>query len=150
MSNPDRPWPIHVGQKLRRQVLHSLVGGAHQWGITSCMNRKAILVFSNPPKSKKFGYDRWEGRRSNGAYHYTGQGPNGDQDVSSRANKSLLRSKALGLPVHLFESEGAEVTYVGLYQLAEDPYRWEVAPDSNGMTRKVVVFHLVQVQIDCG
>ncbi len=150
MSNSHALWPIRVGERLRRQLLHRLVGGSHQWGITSCLSKSAILVFSNPLKSKKFGYDCWEGRRVNGAYHYTGQGPNGDQAVSSGANNLLLRSKALGLPVHLFESEGVEVTYVGRYQLAEDPYRWEVAPDSNGMTRKVVVFHLVQVQIDCG
>jgi len=112
------------------------------------MNRAAVLVFSNPSKARKFGYDRWEGPQQSGAYHYTGQGPIGDQDVSTRANKSLLRSKALHLPVHLFKSEGTDVTYLGLYELTEDLYRWEKAPDERGQIRKVDVFHLVKVEID--
>jgi hypothetical protein len=141
-------WPIQIGEKMKRKRLHGLVGGAHQWGITSCMNGRAILVFSNPGKSKDFGYDRWEGAREDGLFHYTGQGPVGDQDVSSRANKSLLRSKARGLPVHLFMSSRTDVTYFGLHQLAENPYRWERALDQTGQMRRVIVFHLVQVQVN--
>jgi hypothetical protein len=112
------------------------------------MNGSSLLVFSNPKKARKFGYDIWEGPRSDGMYHYTGQGPIGDQDISARSNKALLRSKARQLPVHLFTSEGTEVTYVGLFELAEDPYRWERAPDLLGNNRRVVVFHLVRVDID--
>jgi hypothetical protein len=141
-------WPIEVGEKLLRKKLHALVGGAHQWGITSCMNGTAMLVFTNPTKAKKFGYDRWEGPVPDGGYHYTGQGPIGDQDVSTRANKSLLRSQFSGIPVHLFRSAGTEVTYLGRYKLAENPYRWEKAPDELGNDRRVVVFQFVQVQID--
>lgn len=148
MQTPENTWPIKVGQKLKRRQLHSIVGGSHQWGITSCMNGSALLVFSNPTKARKFGYDRWEGPRSNGTYHYTGQGPIGDQDVSTRSNKALIRSKARHLPVHLFTSEGTEVTYVGLFELAEDPYRWERAPDLLGNDRRVVVFQMVRVEID--
>jgi len=148
MPAQENSWPIKVGQKLKRRQLHSLVGGAHQWGITSCMNGSALLVFSNPAKSKKFGYDRWEGPRSDGTYHYTGQGPVGDQDISTRSNRALIRSKARQLPVHLFTSEGTEVTYVGLFELAEDPYRWERAPDLLGNDRRVVVFHLVRLDVD--
>lgn len=148
MPPQENSWPIKVGQKLKRRQLHSLVGGAHQWGITSCMNGSAILVFSNPAKSRKFGYDRWEGPRSDGTYHYTGQGPVGDQDISTRSNRALIRSKARQLPVHLFTSEGTEVTYVGLFELAEDPYRWERAPDQLGNDRRVVVFHLVRLDVD--
>ena len=148
MSSNNEPWPVVVGEKIRRQKLHALVGGAQQWGITSCKKGTAVLVFSNPLKSRKFGYDRWEGPRSDGAYHYTGQGPAGDQDVSARANKVLLRSKSLEIPVHLFEAEGPEVTYLGQFELAEDPYRYEKAPDINGLLRKVVVFQLIRVEID--
>lgn len=141
-------WPVVVGQTLKRQQLHALVGGARQWGITSCLKGVAILVFSNPRRSRQYGYDRWEGPRADGAYHYTGQGTIGHQDVSSGANRQLLRSKALGKSVHLFESEGTDVTYVGPYELAENPFRWEVAPDQKGNLRQVVVFHLLRVEID--
>jgi hypothetical protein len=141
-------WPVKIGQVIKRRELHQLVGGAHQWGITSCMNRTAVLVFSNPHKARKYGYDRWEGSKPNGRFDYTGQGPLGDQDVTTRANKSLLGTKARGLPVHLFTSQGTSVTYVGEYELADDPYRWEEAPDERGLLRRVVVFHLVQVEVD--
>ena len=148
MGLTSEVWPIEVGQKLLRRQLHSLVGGAHQWGITSCMNGAAMLVFSNPAKARKFGYDRWEGPVPNGGYHYTGQGPIGDQDVSTRANKSLLRSQFYSIPVYLFRSEGTEVTYLGRFKLSETPYRWETAPDLLGNDRKVVVFQFVQVETD--
>lgn len=148
MEDKIQKWPIVVGQKLLRKSLHALVGGGHQWGITSCMGGSALLVFTNPAKAKKFGYDRWEGSVPNGGFHYTGQGPIGDQDVSTRANKSLLRSQFSGIPVHLFRSAGTEVTYLGQYKLAENPYRWEKAPDELGNNRRVIVFQFVQVQID--
>lgn len=149
MNSPvSQDWPVKIGETLKRRRLHALVGGAQQWGITSCMKGAAMLVFSNPTRSRQYGYDRWEGPRSDGTYHYTGQGTTGHQDVSSRANRQLLRSKGLGKPVHLFESEGTDVTYVGPHELAEDPFRWEDAPDQAGNLRRVVVFHLVRIEID--
>jgi len=141
-------WPVKVGQTLKRQRLHALVGGAHQWGITSCLGGKAMLVFCNPKKSKKFGYDKWEGRQSNGEFHYTGQGVRGNQEISSGANRSLLRSRELGKPIHLFVSAGTDVTYVGQHELAADAFRWETAPDETGRDRRVVVFQMVRVEID--
>ena len=141
-------WPIRVGETLKRRRLHALVGGAHQWGITSCLNGRAMLLFRNPKKSKKFGYDKGEGQQDNGQFHYTGQGVKGNQDVSSRANKSLLMSKDLEKPVHIFESLGTDVTYLGRYELLDNSYRWEVAPDETGHERRVVVFHLLRVEID--
>ena len=141
-------WPIKIGQVIKRRELHQLVGGAHQWGITSCSNGTAVLVFNNPQKARKYGYDRWEGAKANGRFDYTGQGPRGDQDISTRANKSLLRTKARGLPIHLFRSEGTQVTYLGIYALAEDPYRWEEAPDETGLLRRVVVFQMVRVEVE--
>ena len=99
MDSGTSNWPIKIGQKLKRRQLHALVGGAFQWGITSCMQRSAMLVFNNPKKAREFGYDRWEGWQPNGEFHYTGQGPIGDQDIATRSNNSLLRSKARGIPV---------------------------------------------------
>jgi len=148
MDTPAPNWPIEIGQKLKRRQLHALVGGANQWGITSCLQSSAMLVFNNPKKAKKFGYDLHEGWQPNGEFHYTGQGPVGDQEISTRSNNRLLRSKARNIPVHLFRSEDTEVTYLGLFELAENPFRWERSLDEKGNNRKVVVFHLVQVEID--
>ena len=137
-------WPIKVGGKLKRVELHAKVGGARQWGITSCLNGSAVLVFANPKKSAKFGYDKWEKEMGNGDYHYTGQGPVGDQVVDSRANKSLLKTQTSSAPIHLFEADGTTVTYKGQYKLDSNPYRYERSLDFNGNDRRVIVFHLVQ------
>ncbi len=138
-------WPVKVGQTLRRVVLHEKVGGARQWGITSCLDGRAVLVFANPGKAAKYGYDKWEREQSNGEYHYTGQGPVGDQKVDSRANKSLLKTQLSNSPIHLFEANGTSVTYKGQYKLNGNPYRYERSLDLNGNDRRVIVFHLVRV-----
>ena len=139
------PWPLKPGERLKRKQLHALVGGSHQWGITSCLKGSALLVFTDPVRSREYGYDRWEGWRSDNSFHYTGQGTVGPQDVTSRANRSLLRSQAETKPIHLFEADRTVVTYLGEFKLAEDPFRWEEAPDKYGSMRPVVVFHLVRV-----
>lgn len=136
-------WPFSVGQRTTRREVHARVGGAHQWGITSCLQGKAVLVFSNPAKGRKFGYDRWQGWRPDGRFHYTGQGITGNQDIASRSNKVLLRTIETGLPIYLFEVDGKEVVYQGEFALDQVPYRIEDAPDARSLQRKVVVFHLV-------
>lgn len=149
MTDSDKTtWPVKPGERLKRRQLHSMVGGAHQWGITSCLNGSAVLAFSNPVRARQFGYDRWEGWRTENVFHYTGQGTVGSQEVTSGANRSLLRTQSQGKPIHLFESDRTDVTYLGEFRLAEDPFRWEVAPDKNGNLRQVVVFHLVHVEPD--
>lgn len=137
-------WPVKVGGKLKRVELHEKVGGARRWGITSCLSGAAVLVFANPARSAKFGYDKWEKEMANGDYHYTGQGTVGDQVVDSRANKSLLKTQASNAPIHLFEADGTTVTYKGQYKLDSNPYRYERSLDENGNDRRVVVFHLIQ------
>ena len=138
-------WPVKTGETLKRVALHAKVGGARQWGITSCLDGKAVLVFANPGKAAKFGYDKWEREQTNGDYHYTGQGPVGDQQVDTRANKSLLKTQLANTPIHLFEADGTSVTYKGEYKLNSDPYRYERSLDLNGNDRRVIVFHLVRV-----
>ena len=137
-------WPVKVGQTLKRVALHEKVGGARQWGITSCLDGRAVLVFANPGKAAKFGYDKWEREQSNGEYHYTGQGPVGNQEVDCRANKSLLKTQMSNAPIHLFEADGTSVTYKGHYKLNSNPYRYERSLDLNGNDRRVIVFHLVR------
>ncbi len=136
-------WPVRRGQTLERSQLHLLVGGSHQWGITSCRNGTAMLVFANPGRAHKYGYDKWEGQRRSGVYDYTGQGLAGDQTVDRGSNRKLLLSQVDFIPIHLFEAAGTTVTYKGRYRLAEAPFRVENAPDINMDIRKVIVFSLV-------
>jgi len=136
-------WPVTVGATLKRVQLHQMVGGAHQWGITSCLGGTAMLVFSDPQKARKFGYDKWEGSQSDGSFHYTGQGKFGPQTLESGANLRLLNSTTEGKLVHVFLAKSPEVTYLGPFSLGAPPFRWESAPDADGRERPVVVFHLV-------
>jgi hypothetical protein len=59
-----------------------------------------------------------------------------------------LRSRELGKTIHLFESTGTDVTYVGPCELAADAFRWETAPDETGRDRRVVVFQMTKIEID--
>jgi len=135
-------WPILRGQTLKRQELHALVGGSHQWGITSCLGGTNILVFTNPRSAKKFGYDIFEGLQRTGIYTYTGQGQVGDQSVEVGSNRTLLSTQWTGRPIRLFRVDRTEVTYFGRYRLSNVPFRYETAPDLNGVLRQVVVFNL--------
>ena len=141
-------WAIEIGDQLRRSEVHARYGGATQWGITSCMNGNAVLVFVNPKKSAKFGYDKWEGPRPNGRYDYTGQGPEGDQSPDRRANKSLLLTQQNRTPIYLFEAHGPIVTFKGVFRLEHSPFRYERAPDINGNERRVIVFSFIRMDTD--
>ncbi len=136
-------WPISVGTTLKRVQVHAMVGGAHQWGVTSCLGGAAMLIFADPVKSREFGYDKWEGMQLDGSFHYTGQGKFGPQTVDSGPNRRLLKSNEEGRLIHVFRAQSPYVTYIGIFHLGEPPYRWESAPDTNGIERPVVVFHLI-------
>jgi hypothetical protein len=135
-------WPLSIGDVMRRQDLHSVVGGSHQWGVTSCLDGRAMLLFHNPATARLNGYDRWEGRQVDGSFHYTGQGRVGDQSVEEGANRSLLLTHGKATPLFLLESEGTSVAYLGRFRLATVPYRFEHSVDTTGAMRQVVVFHL--------
>jgi 5-methylcytosine-specific restriction protein A len=142
-TQKNHSWPVDVGATLKRVHLHQMVGGAHQWGITSCLNGSAILVFSDAKKAQKFGYDKWEGFQRDGSFHYTGQGKFGPQTIESGSNRRLLRSSEDRKPIHVFLAHSPLVTYVGQFSLGIQPFRWEKAPDADGHERSVVVFHLL-------
>jgi hypothetical protein len=139
-------WPILRGQTLKRTELHSLVGGAQQWGITSYQNGLGVLIFANPLSSRRYGYDKWEGQKPSGVFDYTGQGRFGDQNIEKGANRTLLATQRTKKPIRLFVVNKTDVTYLGKYKLADDPFRYEFAPDESGLSRRVVVFSLVPVE----
>ncbi len=145
MMKPNN-FPVEIGQKILKSDLHKLVGGSDQHGMTSCSNGSAFLVFHNPQSGKPFGYDKWEGWQSDGTFHYTGQGANGDQKFAG-PNKTLLRMGERGLPIHLFHTEqkGSPYTYFGLMGLGNPEYEVSRALGKDGVERDVIVFHLVPI-----
>ena len=132
-------FPVNIGETLLRTELHKRVGGTTQSGMTSCQKGASFLVFHNPKKGRKFGYDHWEGLQADGTFWYTGQGVSGDQELT-RSNRKLLDFAYSGKPIHFFISEGSETRYQGRVDLAQGEYVWKYAPDENRIMRRVIVF----------
>lgn len=88
--------------------------------------------------TKEIYEDRWVGTE----LHYTGMGKEGDQDLYSTQNRTLLESPGTDIEVHLFEVfTRNEYTYKGRVILSGDPHESE-QEDVNGKTRSVWIFPL--------
>jgi hypothetical protein len=140
-------WDIAVGTSINRGELHSrLGGGSWQDGITRVVKTDEMLVFTNDGGGEH-GYGVHEGLRSDGVFRYTGQGQNGDQQLTKN-NKALAGSEEIGRPIRVFRGRGT-VTYVGSFALADPPYTWERLPGSRSSSeRNGLVFNLVAVDAD--
>lgn len=138
-------WDIKPGDVNKRSMVHDKFGGSRQSGISPSAKTRNILVFSDPKKGKKFGYDRHEGRQEDGSYRYTGEGQVGDQSLMSSGNAALLSAEALDRSIQLFITQGTDATYIGEYTLGEPTHRIARALDRNGDERDVIVFNLVPV-----
>lgn len=88
LASMSNDWPFEIGNTLPRKQVHAKVGGQEQQGIVTPRGWPDVLVFTDPVKGKRFGYDRFEGLRADGCYSYTGAGRQGDQ-VFLRGNKWL-------------------------------------------------------------
>lgn len=143
-------FPIDIGQTLTKSEIHALVGGSGQHAMTSCLNQTAFLIFHDPIKGRKFGYDVWEGPQIDGSFHYTGQGVRGHQRLRG-PNRSLLNAAEEGRPIHFFRrppigakrTKSNPYTYFGLVSLENPQYEVRQAPDETGAIRNVFVFHLM-------
>jgi hypothetical protein len=140
-------WPIAVGQKLRRREVHDLVGGQRQGGIVTPRGRSDILIFTDPRRGARFGYDRYEGMRADGTYSYTGAGQHGDQELL-RGNKAIADAPRDGKVIRLFDVEGTYVTYVGTFVVGSPAYEEVPIPDADGSFRRGLIFRLVPVDAD--
>ncbi|MEF2979410.1 hypothetical protein [Subtercola sp. YIM 133946] len=122
-------------------------GGQRQGGIATPQNSSQILIFTNPDSGKRYGYDKFEGLRSDGSYSYTGEGQAGDQ-VFLRGNRSLRDSVKDGKIIRLFRTRGTQANYVGAFTLADVPYAIEQIPDLEGNERQGIIFNLVPLDAD--
>jgi hypothetical protein len=149
----ETKFPIEVGQSLKKAYIHALIGGSSQHAMTSCLGGSAFLVFHDPLKGRKFGYDVWEGPQADGSFHYTGQGVLGHQRLTG-PNRILLAASSDGKPIHFFRRPGPgskrvpgnPYTYEGLVMLDVPPYVVREAPDQTGALRNVFVFRFVPLE----
>lgn len=133
-------WDIELNESLPRRDLHERYGGGWQSGITSSRSTPNVFIFSNPQQSGRYGYnfDGW----ADAAYHYTGEGQVGDQQLT-RGNKMLADHKALQRAVRLFHRDSTAAIYWGQFDV--DSVITADGPDRNGDVRSVLVFRLLPV-----
>lgn len=143
---PTPEWTLHPGEVIARKKLALVHGDPMTRHIEPTGRTPNVLVFADPHKDTH-GHDGWAADGS--AYYVTGEGRRGDQSWT-HGNSALLHHADNGRAVRLFEVEeswrpgGRNHRYLGEFALSPDePYRMDVAPDSEGAERQVIVFKLI-------
>ncbi len=88
----------------------------------------------------------FDGWKSDGCFHYTGEGQLGDQEMR-QGNAAILNHQSQGRALRVFEGTGGTVKYIGEFRLNIDAPWYETdAPETGGgPIRKVIVFRLKPV-----
>jgi hypothetical protein len=139
-------WDIAIGEELKRRLLHDRYGGQRQGGISTPAGSPNILLFTSD-SGRSYGYN-FDGSHSDGTFHYTGEGQEGDQKLRA-GNAAILNHRETGRTLRLFRgTERTVVRYLGEYAI--DPmqpcYR-DDAPDRKKDLRSVIVFRLRPVDV---
>lgn len=137
-------WNLPAGSVLLRRDIHEVYGGQRYGGISAPKESQYVFLFTDPRTGKKFGYDKFEGPQPDGSYHYSGEGQVGDQEFK-RGNKTVLLSRELGKTILLFEAESPHAKFLGEFTLGNPEYTIVIAPDIHGTPRRVILFHLTQL-----
>jgi hypothetical protein len=138
-------WVLKPGDKIKRKDLHRQYGGRHQGGIGPSRLTANVFIFSDPLTGRKYGYfDEW---KSDGCYHYTGEGQHGDQEMKS-GNAAVLRHKEERRALRLFKGARGVVEYLAEFQVdAQTPFYTMDAPETEGgPVRSVIVFSATSQQ----
>jgi hypothetical protein len=132
-------WTLSPGDSIRRTDLHHLFGGSRQGGISPSAQSPNVFIFSDRASGEQHGYiDDW---KSDGCFHYTGEGQRGDQRMVG-GNRAILDAATRGRILRVFNGTGGQVEYQGRFEL--DPAKsWYIAdaPETgDGPIRTVIVF----------
>jgi hypothetical protein len=145
-------WNLAVGARATRKALNADYGGGSQGGIIPSASTPNVLLFSDPTKAKRFGYD-YDGWTADGTHFlYTGEGQV-DEQTLDKGNLAIVthreRGKALRLFVAVDRVPGTGTLvheYVGEFEIdAADPYHRAEALDRENTLRSVLVFRLAPV-----
>jgi hypothetical protein len=134
-------WDIAPGEEHKRTEVQDKYGGSPQGGIAHSGSSANVLLFTNPKRGRKVGY--FDGWGSDGCYHYTGEGQQGDQRMV-RGNRAVLQHVQDGRALRLFDAVSSGVySYLGQFTLAtEAPWYYRDALDANNELRSVIMFRL--------
>ncbi len=142
-------WPLEIGDTVRRRALHDRYAGQEQGGISTPRLAPEILIFTDPVKGRRYGYDRFEGLRGDGTFAYTGEGRRGDQRFV-RGNLAIRDSAEREKTIRLFVTHGPRATYVGSFTTGSPTYSIQTIPDLDDLPRKGIIFNLVPLNADVG
>jgi hypothetical protein len=132
------------GDRVSRKLLHRRYGGAGRGGIEPSAKSPNVFIFSDLAAGEKYGYifDRW----IDGVFHFTGDGQVGDQ-VMKFGNRAIRDHEKEGRALRVFKGVSGTVTYLGEFELADDPFYVAEARDAlSERARKVFVFRLVPLE----
>jgi hypothetical protein len=134
-------WDIGVGEELKRREVHDQYGGNRQRGIVTIPNSPNILLFEYGT-GRSYGYS-YDGPHDDGTYHYTGEGPDGDQTFRG-GNAAIRDHQRTGRVLRLFkQTRPTWIQYLGKYAISEDqPWYRADSPGRDGELRSVIVFRL--------
>jgi hypothetical protein len=142
-------WGTDLGAEMTRAELQALYGGGRQRGIEASRTTPNILVFTDPSAGSQHGYS-FDGWNEDGSvYFYTGEGQNGDQQLTA-GNKSLHEHEKDGRALRLFKATeqvrnpGGKVhAYLGEFTVdPELTHFFAKTRDTGGHDRQVIVFRL--------
>jgi hypothetical protein len=142
---------FELGRIYDRDEIQANWGGSRYSGIAHSKQTPNVMIFSDPPKGRPYGYiDNLALYDDVGPLvHYTGEGRVGDQKLT-KGNAAILNHHGDGRAIRLFEAvgyiEGSDARlhkYLGEYQVdLSNTHIVLEAPDENGEPRKVIVFRL--------
>jgi hypothetical protein len=135
------PLDLAPGEAIRRTKLHELYGGRRQGGISpSRVSSNVFLITA--PTGAQYGYV-YDGPRTDGYFHYTGEGQSGDQQMT-QGNRAVHEHESEGRELHLFEAAGPELKYLGEFRYV-DHYTADAPAIDAEEPRTVIVFRLEQL-----
>jgi hypothetical protein len=124
---------------IKRVALHDQYGGRRQGGISPSKQSPNVFVFTDQARGVLHGYV-YDGPRSDGLFHYTGEGQLGDQRMA-QGNRAIRDHKAEGRELHLFDSSKGTATYIGRFEYVSH-YTADAPETGDGPIRSVIVFRL--------
>lgn len=133
---------LQVDSNYTNAELMAIFSVSGQGGMRRGLKTNSLVLISkhNSKDQERNPYeDKWH---TDGLFHYTGMGREGDQDLNYKQNRTLNESDRNGVNIYLFESyKSNEYIYRGEVRLAKEPYLIQ-EKDSNGRIRKVCKFPL--------
>lgn len=139
----DIPWNLNPGDRILRRTLHDIYGGGRQGGMEPSAKTPNVFLFTDRETGERNGYTH-DGWNSDGTFHYTGEGPFGDQ-VMKNGNRAVRDHIREGRALRLFQKQGTTVQYVGEFEVPDDDAHIEVAESFDADQRdkrNVFVFRL--------